>query len=86
MIAITTSIESVTNSKRNKKPKLPLPPVLSVTEEEAAEALRISTRLLWTLTNEGIIQCVKIGKAKRYAFAKLQRFVDEAGELTKENR
>ena len=86
MIAITTAIESATNSKRIKKPKPPLPPVLLVTEEEAAEVLRISTRLLWTLTNEGKIQCVKIGKAKRYAYAELQRFVDEAGELTKENQ
>jgi hypothetical protein len=84
--AITpTPTTSATKQRPSKKAEYTLPPVLLVTDEEAAEVLRISTRLLWTLTNAGKIQCVKIGKAKRYAYSELQRFVDEATELSNAN-
>lgn len=39
---------------------------LLLTPSEAAAALRISPRLLWTRTKLGEIPCVKIGKCVRY--------------------
>jgi Helix-turn-helix domain len=53
---------------------------LLLTPAEAATALRISPRLLWSKTKLGEIPCVRIGKAVRYSPAALQRFIDRAGD------
>ena len=42
------------------------PPPLLLRAEQAAKALAISPRLLWTLTNDGTIPCVRIGRTVRY--------------------
>ena len=49
---------------------------LLLTPTEAAAALRISPRLLWSKTKIGEIPCVRIGKAVRYAPAALQHWID----------
>jgi excisionase family DNA binding protein len=50
---------------------------LLLTPQEAAKALSISERLLWTLTKRGTIRAVRCGKrAVRYAPADLQAFID----------
>jgi excisionase family DNA binding protein len=49
---------------------------LLVTAKEAARLLSISERTLWTLTNAGTIQPVRIGRAVRYAVGELERFID----------
>ena len=49
---------------------------LLVTVREAAEALAISERTLWTLTNAGAIKAVRIGRAVRYARSDLQGYID----------
>lgn len=44
---------------------------------EAARALAISPRLLWTMTNCGEIPCVRIGRAVRYDPRDLEEWVRE---------
>lgn len=43
---------------------------------EAAEALAISPRKLWELTNRREISSVRIGRSVRYDFADLKTWVD----------
>ncbi len=44
---------------------------------DAARALAISPRLLWSLTNRGEIPVVRIGRAVRYDPHDLRRWIDE---------
>jgi len=53
---------------------------LLLTPTEAAAALRISPRLLWSKTKLGEIPCVRIGKAVRYSTTSLQRWIDRASQ------
>lgn len=59
------------------KPSLPQP--LALRPREAAKALGISERTLWTLTHEGSIPCVRLGTGKRravlYPIADLQAWL-----------
>ncbi len=50
---------------------------LLCTSREAAFTLSISERKLWELTNRGIIRCVRIGRAVRYARTELARFAEQ---------
>jgi len=38
---------------------------LALRPREAAKALGISPRLLWQLTHDGVIPCVRVGNGKR---------------------
>ena len=49
---------------------------LLLTPSEAAAALRISPRLLWSKTKIGEIPCVRIGKAVRYDPRALVKWID----------
>jgi excisionase family DNA binding protein len=42
---------------------------------EAAAALSISLRTLWTLTNEGRVPCVRIGRSVRYDPEDIRRWI-----------
>jgi excisionase family DNA binding protein len=42
----------------------------------AAEALSISPRKLWAMTNSGEIPCVRFGKSVRYDPADLREWID----------
>jgi len=55
-------------------------PKLLLTASEAAQALAISERSLWTLTKGGRVRCVRLGRAVRYAPADLADFIDRARE------
>ncbi len=48
---------------------------LLVSAREAAAALSISERTLWSLTAKGEIPCVRIGRAVRYSRRELEQFV-----------
>ena len=51
---------------------------LLLTVREAAEALSISDRKLWDLTEpRGPIRCVRVGRAVRYHPPDLERWIDE---------
>ncbi len=52
------------------------PNTLLMTSPEAAEALSISQRTLWGLTQRGDIPCVRIGRAVRYDPADLRTWID----------
>jgi excisionase family DNA binding protein len=52
-----------------------------VTPREAAAALSISTRTLWTLTNRGELQCVRIGRSVRYKISTLREFAERKGGI-----
>ncbi len=49
---------------------------LLLTSREAAEALAISPRSLWSLTNSGELPCVRMGRSVRYAPEDLQEWID----------
>jgi excisionase family DNA binding protein len=56
-----------------------IPPPLALRPREAAKALGISARLLWQLTHDGQIPCVRVGSGKRktvlYPLADLQAWL-----------
>ncbi len=64
----------------NMSPELPrqapAPDVLLWTAKQAAEALSISQRKLWELTNCREIPCVRIGKCVRYSPDDLRAWID----------
>ena len=72
----TSTIDSVASSPASAE-LIPLSPItrLLLTPPEAAAALRISARLLWSKTKLGEIPCVRIGKAVRYSPAALQQWI-----------
>ena len=55
------------------------PPALKLllTEQEAAKALGISRRTLWTLRNNGQIPSIRIGKCVRYSVDSLKQWIDQ---------
>lgn len=48
------------------------------TPKEAAVALRISPRLLWSLTRDGTIPAIRLRRAVRYSPRSLQSWIDKA--------
>ena len=50
--------------------------VLALRPQQAAAALGISPRTLWSLTQDGEIPCVRIGRAKLYPIALLQAWLE----------
>jgi excisionase family DNA binding protein len=60
---------------------------LALRPREAAKALAISPRLLWQLTHDGHIPCVRVGKGKRrsvlYPTADLQAWLSRQAEAAK---
>ncbi|MCA8998864.1 MAG: helix-turn-helix domain-containing protein [Planctomycetaceae bacterium] len=59
---------------------------LALRPREAAKALGISPRLLWQLTNDGHIPCVRIGTGKRktvlYPVNVLEDWLEEQSKAT----
>jgi excisionase family DNA binding protein len=55
--------------------QLSTPMSLLVKPDEAAKLLSISTRTLWTLTREGIVPCVRLGKSVRYSLDTLRAVI-----------
>jgi len=53
------------------------PPRLLLDRGEAAAALHISPRTLWTLTQAGQVPHLRIGRQVRYSIAALERWVAE---------
>lgn len=49
---------------------------LLLTTREAAETLSISERTLWTLTNSGAVESVRIGRAVRYSVEDLRNYIE----------
>ena len=60
---------------------------LALRPREAAKALGISPRLLWQLTHDGHIPCVRVGSGKRrtvlYPTANLQAWLSQQAETAK---
>jgi excisionase family DNA binding protein len=63
------------------------PRPLALRPREAAKALGISPRLLWQLTQDGHIPCVRVGGGKRktvlYPLADLQAWLTQQAATTK---
>lgn len=53
---------------------------LLLTAAEAAEALSVSPRTLWTLTQSGQIPSIKIGRLVRYDPEALRRWIEKMGD------
>jgi hypothetical protein len=78
------------NERRIKRHKIPgsavtFPPLL-LKESEAAKLLSVSSRVLWGLTNKGLINCIWLGNSKRYSIAELERFVQQEQEKANQSR
>lgn len=56
---------------------------LLMTPREAANALRISPRKLWQITDEGQLPCVRIGRCRRYCIADLEAWIADQRECQK---
>ena len=54
----------------------PGPLRLLLTVREAAQALSVSERSLWTLTRQGAIRCVRLGRSVRYSLEDLRAFIE----------
>ncbi|MEM7229437.1 MAG: helix-turn-helix domain-containing protein [Planctomycetota bacterium] len=59
----------------------PQPPKLALRANEAAQALGVSRRKLWELTNRGVIPHVRVGRSILYPISALN---DWLGEHSKE--
>lgn len=55
----------------------PATPCLALRPKEAAKALGIGERLLWSMTNQGLIPHLRLGKAIVYPVAELERWLAE---------
>ena len=53
------------------------PPRLALRPREAAKALGIGERLLWSKTNSGEIPSVRIGRSVLYPIRELERWLSE---------
>lgn len=60
-----TLLDTTTNPPATMVSLAPIPRLL-LRPNEAALALGISSRLLWSRTRDGSIPCIRIGKAVRY--------------------
>lgn len=49
---------------------------LLLNPRQAAKSLSISPRKLWSLTDAGDIQCVRIGRLVRYPIDALEAYID----------
>lgn len=58
----------------------PSPKRLALRPREAAEALGVSERSLWTLTNDGTIPCVRVGRIILYPVDALETWLANAAE------
>jgi len=60
---------------------------LALRPREAAKVLGISPRLLWQLTHDGVIPCVRVGSGKRrtvlYPTAQLQSWLSREAQAVK---
>jgi excisionase family DNA binding protein len=61
-------------------------PALLLTAAETAEALALSRRTLWTLTDRKEIPCVRIGRAVRYDPADLRAWIASRKAETMQDR
>jgi len=55
-------------------------PRLLVSPREAAKALAVCEKTLWSLTKRGEIPAVRIGRAVRYSMDELQAWIRRASE------
>jgi Helix-turn-helix domain len=55
-------------------------PPLLLKECEAARMLNISPRLLWSLSNQGLVPFIRLGGAKRYSPEDLKAFIQSERE------
>lgn len=76
-IAAILAAERTNQVKSNQMNEAPrsTAPVLLLTPRDAAKALAISPRKLWSMTAGGEIPCTRIGRAVRYSVAELQAWV-----------
>ena len=75
---------------KKNSPKIPTPadadnatPRLALRAKDAAAALSISPRLLWSWTNQGKIPCVRFGRSVRYPVAALEAWLAEQSGMKK---
>ena len=73
----TSSNELDLNAKPDPADETNATPRLALRPKDAARALGIGTRKLWSLTNQGLIPHVRFGKAVLYPVDELRRWLSE---------
>ena len=61
-------------------------PCLVLNKEQAARLLGISTRHLWSLTNQKLVPSIRMGKCVRYSFDSLRKFLVEQSQKKAKHR
>ena len=77
MIAITTTYDDCIDDTEPTPPMESAAIKLALSSHAAAQALDISERTLWTLCKAGQIRSFRIGNARRYHVAELERYIAE---------
>ncbi len=67
--------------KATRTPLDSAPPCLALRPRDAARALGIGERLLWSKTNSGEIPCVRIGRAVVYPVDLLRDYLDRQAKV-----
>ena len=57
-----------------------------LTPRQTAAYLSISERKLWSLTNESLIPCIRIGRAVRYSVTDLNLWIESQRTTTKHTK
>ena len=55
----------------------PARPALSLAPRQAAKALAISPRKLWSITASGEIPAIRVGRCKRYTVTDLEAWIEQ---------
>ena len=76
-ISIPQTPETLKSKTREIAAQINGTPVLALRPKEACKALGIGERLLWSLTNQGVIPHVKLGRAVVYPIAALNSWLAE---------
>jgi predicted DNA-binding transcriptional regulator AlpA len=61
-----------------------IPETLLLKSRDAARAMSISERKLWSLTTSGEVRCVRIGRSVRYDPRDLRAWIDECKEAVRQ--
>lgn len=56
---------------------------LLVDVREVARMLGVSSRTVWTLTSDGVIPSVRVGRCRRYQLAEVERYVQSLANRSK---
>lgn len=79
---LTDCVRSIVREELESIGRTP-PQPLALRPKDAAKALGIGERLLWSWTNQNLIPHLRIGRAVIYPISELQQWMAEQSELSR---